>query len=131
MQKDLKEQQAIREKLLNNRELTIEPLVTVEESKMNTINNPPANEENQFLDLQEKFIRDASSRFSEQSIREFLAEQSLPEMNFKLFVEAMKNRENYTNNLRFCAKTHEMNDDDKNLISINMNQLGKVEGGGS
>lgn len=51
MQKDLKEQQAIREKLLNNRELTIEPLVTVEESKMNTINNPPANEENQFLDL--------------------------------------------------------------------------------
>ena len=98
---------------------------------MNTINNPPANEENQFLDLQEKFIRDASSRFSEQSIREFLAEQSLPEMNFKLFVEAMKNRENYTNNLRFCAKTHEMDDDAKNLISINMNQLGKVEGGGN
>ena len=52
-------------------------------------------------------------------------------MNFELFKEAMKNQDKYTNDLRFCAKTHEMDDEAKNMISINMNQLGRVDKGGS
>ena len=68
MVKDLKEQQAIREKLLNNRdsrENTIEPMMNQGTVNMNTVEEEP----NQYNDLQEKFIQEASSRFSELSVR--------------------------------------------------------------